>query len=990
MDLFTSRISTLILLVFTSKILSAQSFDSLQFQQLFDSIETLNHTGRHDEALQLSKDLHIRTVENFGEKSALTANSCQSLAVAFLYNSEFSEAEPLLQQCINIRKILYGNDYIELSTTYNSLATLYSDAGEPQKAEPLLLEALRILKIYFPPSHSSFAQTLNNLGVAYDLLGNPQKAIEMYQQSLAIKLASDKPSPLKISNSYNNIAAVYEYNNELEKAIEYYQISLGLLEDNGMQNTQEYALGLMNLGVAWTHTKNYAKAEETLLAAKKSAVKVFSETHFKKAFLLLNISINLLEIGDYDVARPMIYEALNIFKVNFGEDSYYEMPCFLALGNIQRYWGNPDSSLFYFKTALDIGEKNLGETHAEVIVALNNVGTAYEKVGNFEAAMQTFQAAKERYEEKFQDNGQNVIPSVDYLLAQVNLSNVLLSNYLLTGDLDMLIALKDELSKSFNIFNELKSSVNDELTRQALIINSYNFFEIAIKSALLQKHTEAFNFAELGKANNLLSTFTEQRAIKIVGVPQEILDRENQLKVQKNFFEKQIAAKIDNQDFSNLTEPSYQLDSIRLKLTALKSIVKKDHPDYYRLKYDLSTASLAYVQDTLLQKDQTLLEYFVGDSSIFIFTVGKDKYDVVEVKKDFPLEDWVKQLQQGIYGYYGKKASEQTDALSGQTKRQYAEVGHQLYQKLIAPVQDKLTADLVIVPDGVLGYVPFEALLKEKPTQFSNYSLYPFLVKDHRISYCYSATLLREMKEKHHKQPPTKPFVAFAPFYEGSYEKAESTVDIRFDTLADGRDTVIVDDVVTRKEFKSLPASGEEIATAAKLWRGDYFLNADATEQRFYDLAGDYRIVHLSTHGIADARVGDYSYLAFAEQKDSIENEFLYVRDLYNTQLNADLVVLSACETAQGELQRGEGIISLARAFAYAGAKSIVTTLWTVDDSASKDLTKEFYLQLKKGKTKDAALQAAKLKLVNGKDAKRQHPFFWAGFIGVGDMSPVK
>ncbi len=140
--------------------------------------------------------------------------------------------------------------------------------------------------------------------------------------------------------------------------------------------------------------------------------------------------------------------------------------------------------------------------------------------------------------------------------------------------------------------------------------------------------------------------------------------------------------------------------------------------------------------------------------------------------------------------------------------------------------------------------------------------------------------------------------------------------------------------------------------------------------------------------------MGDYSYLAFAEVKDSIENELLYVRDLYNLQLNADLVVLSACETAQGELQRGEGIISLARAFAYAGAKSIVTTLWVVDDAASKDLMKEFYLQLRKGKakknTKDAALQAAKLKLVDGKDAVRKHPFFWAGFIAVGDMSAIK
>ena len=174
------------------------------------------------------------------------------------------------------------------------------------------------------------------------------------------------------------------------------------------------------------------------------------------------------------------------------------------------------------------------------------------------------------------------------------------------------------------------------------------------------------------------------------------------------------------------------------------------------------------------------------------------------------------------------------------------------------------------------------------------------------------------------------------------------------------------------------------------MWKGDYFVNSDATEQKFYDVAGDYRMVHLSTHGVADARQGDYSYLAFAEQKDSIENEFLYVRDIYNTQLNADLVFLSACETAQGELQRGEGIISLARAFAYAGAKSIITTLWQVDDAATKDISIDFYKNLKKGFSKDVAQRNAKLRHIKTAKSAQKYPFFWAAMIGIGDMGAVK
>jgi CHAT domain-containing protein len=154
--------------------------------------------------------------------------------------------------------------------------------------------------------------------------------------------------------------------------------------------------------------------------------------------------------------------------------------------------------------------------------------------------------------------------------------------------------------------------------------------------------------------------------------------------------------------------------------------------------------------------------------------------------------------------------------------------------------------------------------------------------------------------------------------------------------------------------------------------------------------AGDYRILHLATHGRADNRVGDYAFLAFSEIKDSIENELLYVKDLYNLELNADLVVLSACETGIGKLQRGEGIISLARAFAYAGAKSIVTTLWEVNDKSTSELMRYFYRELKLGKDKDEALRLARQRYFDKAAPRGLHPFFWAAFVPVGDMRPVR
>lgn len=157
----------------------------------------------------------------------------------------------------------------------------------------------------------------------------------------------------------------------------------------------------------------------------------------------------------------------------------------------------------------------------------------------------------------------------------------------------------------------------------------------------------------------------------------------------------------------------------------------------------------------------------------------------------------------------------------------------------------------------------------------------------------------------------------------------------------------------------------------------------------FASLASGFRILHLATHGVADERVGDYSYLAFASEADSIANELLYVRDLYNLQLNADMVVLSACQTALGRLQRGEGIISLARAFAYAGARSIVTTLWSVEDASTKTLMLAFYRHLQAGMPKDQALQQAKLEWIANAGYFKAHPYCWAGLIVIGDAKEI-
>jgi CHAT domain-containing protein len=300
-----------------------------------------------------------------------------------------------------------------------------------------------------------------------------------------------------------------------------------------------------------------------------------------------------------------------------------------------------------------------------------------------------------------------------------------------------------------------------------------------------------------------------------------------------------------------------------------------------------------------------------------------------------------------------------------------------LYQKLVEPIAAYLKEEIIIIPDGVLGYVPFEVLLTQPVTKPARLKNYAYWIKDKQISYCYSATLLREVVQKQHAPiEEGDNFLAYAPFYdEGEIYASNSR----------GLTTRVYEDL------KPLPYSGAEVHGIQQLMGGVVLQQEAATEESFIKNASKYRILHLSTHGKANDKVGDYSFLAFTEQKDTIENELLYVRDLYNLQLNADMVVLSACETGIGELQRGEGIISLARGFTYAGAKSIITSLWSVEDESTKDLMILFYQNLKQGMTKDAALRKAKLAFINDKNRNHAqvHPFYWSGFVGIGDMGAL-
>ena len=189
------------------------------------------------------------------------------------------------------------------------------------------------------------------------------------------------------------------------------------------------------------------------------------------------------------------------------------------------------------------------------------------------------------------------------------------------------------------------------------------------------------------------------------------------------------------------------------------------------------------------------------------------------------------------------------------------------------------------------------------------------------------------------------------------------------------------------RSLPPLPYSQTEVQDIQKITGAKQFLANDAFEDTFKTEAPDYAILHLSTHGILNNENPNYSYLAFSQILDEQENEQLYVSEIYELDLAADLVVLSACETKLGKMYRGEGLMSIARAFTYAGAKSVVASLWSIDDAQTGQLMKYFYKNLKKH-PKQQALNEAKRQFIQENPSKA-HPYYWSACVLIGDVGKV-
>ncbi|RLD54066.1 MAG: hypothetical protein DRI97_12215, partial [Bacteroidetes bacterium] len=405
---------------------------------------------------------------------------------------------------------------------------------------------------------------------------------------------------------------------------------------------------------------------------------------------------------------------------------------------------------------------------------------------------------------------------------------------------------------------------------------------------------------------------------------------------------------------------SQQLDSIDRH-------IREKFPAYAE-KYDNEVISLNGIMQSL-DPGQVLIEYSLSDTCLFIFVVDENDFYITKSTIDSSFHDHVAVLSEFL----------RDNEFSNNTLPKYnayVDAAYSLYQRFLLPVEEQISGKrLLIIPDGALGYIPFEALITGPPAnEGMDYRSLPYLIYKYRTNYSYSATLYFTEQEK--RTDPDKQLLAFAPTYENVHE-------INSDKFPANRDftTYLV----------PLRFISTEIQNISEIIDCDRFEGYEATEQVFKEEAPKYDILHLAMHTLINNENPLYSQLVFTLNNDTLEENdgLLNAYEIFNMQLSARMAVLSACNTGYGKLQKGEGIMSMARGFIFAGVPSIIMTLWAVEDQSGSILMSKFYQNLEEGLRIDEALQEAKLQYLQEADQLSAHPYLWSGYVSIGSTDAL-
>lgn len=880
------------------------------------------------------------------------------------------------------------------ASALGNLATVYLQMGDLSVARGFAERAVPLREVEnFQSGTNSLRLTLGSI---HDRLGDPYKALEYNIQALRAfqQLADAKQldTPDRLASAFNSAAIVSAKLGQWDNASQYYEGALKVEKTSAglraaiLNNRAEYYSSLGDLPNA---AKSLDEAQALLQSVNAP------DPDLQPSILWQRAQIHLAT-GKFDDAVSVLLQA-RALKQNRPKRAYV----LTALGEAYTGQGKLDEALTAYQEALDI-QLQIADLRGQALTH-QKMGETLARAGDSAAATKQYEAA---------------LPLWKAVIDMRGAAATLNSMALLHRDQNNLAQALSESEQATRILESLRSHVSSHQLRTLYLASHENYYELNIDLKMMaagnggspESVADALAASEKSRARSLLDTLTEDRAMwsnandELIRTDREL---EKRLRARFDAQTRLLSTKHKESDARSISE---EISALLKEQDDLRTRIRSKNPKFLELTQPpLLTAPEIQKQ---LDSDTLLIEFALGDKRSYVWVVSPSSIKGIEL----PSRDRIEPIAQRVTAVLtapNREVKNETPAAHRarlrQAEKDYPEAVSALSKLLIDPISAELGRKrIVVVADGALQLVPFGALQTSSGAQ---------LIAEHEIVSLPSVSVLAlQRRELGNRKPAPNAIAVLAdPVFDAEDIRV---ADARKESKAGSKtaesrkkestDSVASSSAGSPKQDTSFASARRDVGLEGKLPRLFYSrrearsimqvapagrsmsaLDFKASRETAVgpELA-NYRIIHFATHGVLDMQRPELSGIALSmiDVNGTPQDGHLRLYEIYNLQLSADLIVLSACETGIGKQIKGEGLIALTRGFMYAGAKSVVASLWKVDDAATAALMAEFYRQMFINKLKPAAaLRAAQLYL-SGQPGWHSS-YYWAGFFLQGDWN---
>ena len=893
----------------------------------------------------------------------------------------------------------------------SNLAALASQNGDIALGVKHCMKSIKYYESYPKTDKKNLYVAYNSMGASMWYTSKIDSALYFFEKAEKT-LRQLEPTPINLyyrpAFLHNNMAAIYRSQRNTDAALIAMKKTITHLNQFIKSDAPAYKIAdgkeflfqaIENYGGIYKDIGNLAKARELLEYTYREKQKYFDADNpelFKSKVLLGQI---YLAQKEYQLAQTFLDDGIAHIKRTGKGNDYWEADAQYSkaqlheeLGNIvlaKQFYelseqlfenildGSYDemyldftikASRFYAKhnerdKAIGMAEKayhyikeNQGSTTAFEIQQTLNLGEIYYELGDYKSAIEQG-VSTEKLLKKALPTQSNPLDSTKIIFYKPQIILLKTKSAFQLKENKNIVFLKMEFSEvkeAIQLIEQQKTLVGEDSNVSLFIDNNSTTFRFAKQLALMlyektkdKKYlTHAMSLHESILYNRIRSRLNSMSYVTYGQVPDQIIKQEIALK-------EQLKSSLND---TNSIEAFMNVNSEWKDYLAK---LKKDYPKYYKLRFASISKSLKDIENKI-PINTTLIKYLYSENELFAVIISKNNLELFKLDAT-NLTSKIASLQ-----------NENSLFVSN------LKTLNDLYIALWKPFAKHVTTDrVVIIPDGDLFNLNFEMLTPQKLSTYKEMATKSLLSK-HLFSYNYSLFLIdKGSKTVDYKNN----FVAFAPEFNDQM-KSKYQISVR--------DSLSLDK--TYLNLLPQPFTRDLAQKSAQLFNGTSFLNEKSTKTLFKNSAKEHKIIHIGTHAESNNISPELSRLVFAKAMDSAqaEDNYLYTYEIYNTNLSSNLAILTACETGKPTYEAGEGMISLAHAFNYAGSESILTSLWKIDEHSSATIISLFYKYIDKGWAKDEALQQAKLDYIAAADGRTLHPQYWAGLVLIGDTAPIE